>query len=199
MYYVLKEKDLFFLFPFFLLRKSFFSKLLPPACFLLGTMAIVPTTGVKRSFFWPRYWYLGATWTLWCSGWTMDGLFVSSVLIISFVFGDSRFTGSASSSASIWSRRDERWFLLSSMVFVVETTLSNSVASFREANAFNCFPRLNMVSWHSANFAEAAVISQSWKFQFQLFIQYCIWYTIWKTETKRNKMALKKFAYSISS
>ena len=94
----------------------------------------------------------------------MDDIFFSEVLMISFVFGDSRVVGSPLCSSSM-SRRDERWFslLLDSVVFGVETTFSNSDDSFREDSAFNCFPRLKMVSWHSANFAEAALISESWK------------------------------------
>ena len=42
----------------------------------------------------------------------------------------------------------------------VEMTLSKRAASFGDANAFNCFPKFKIVSWHSANFSEAAVISQ---------------------------------------
>lgn len=42
----------------------------------------------------------------------------------------------------------------------VEMTLSKRAASFGAANAFNCFPKFRIVSWHSANFSEAAVISQ---------------------------------------
>jgi len=42
---------------------------------------------------------------------------------------------------------------------VVETTLSKSAASLDEASALSCFPRLAILSWHSANFDEAVVIS----------------------------------------
>lgn len=45
----------------------------------------------------------------------------------------------------------------------VEITLSSRDASMGEAKAFNCFPRFRMVSWHSANLSEAAVISQSYR------------------------------------
>jgi hypothetical protein len=48
-------------------------------------------------------------------------------------------------------------------------TLSKRAASLGEAIAFNCFPRLSMVSWHSANFSEAAVISHSCKIDQQSF------------------------------
>ena len=46
----------------------------------------------------------------------------------------------------------------------VAMTLSKRAASLGAANAFNCLPRFRIVSWHSANFSEAAeavVISQS--------------------------------------
>lgn len=89
----------------------------------------------------------------------------------SLVIGDLRSPPvSASSSANILSSRDVRWlrFFFGVVVLVTESagfelTFSKRVASFGEANAFNCFPRFRMVSWHSANFSEAAVISQSYK------------------------------------
>jgi len=58
--------------------------------------------------------------------------------------------------------------VVTAVVFVsvdVEMTLSNRAASLGEAIAFNCFPRFRIVSWHSANFSEAAVISQPCKIQ----------------------------------
>ena len=43
------------------------------------------------------------------------------------------------------------------LVFVgVEMNLSDTTASRDEASALSCFPRYNMLSWHSANFSEAA-------------------------------------------
>lgn len=80
----------------------------------------------------------------------------------------------ASSSASIWSNRDGRFFTFMSfkgtltlVVFVIigrrwaAIMLSKIDTSVVAAIAFNCFSRLRMVSWHSANFSEAAVISHS--------------------------------------
>jgi hypothetical protein len=43
---------------------------------------------------------------------------------------------------------------------VVETTLSKSAVSLDEASALSCFPMLIILSWHSASFDEAVVISQ---------------------------------------
>ena len=48
-------------------------------------------------------------------------------------------------------------------LFGVGMTLSKIAASLGVAKAFNCFPRLRIVSWHSASFSEAVVISHSCK------------------------------------
>lgn len=45
----------------------------------------------------------------------------------------------------------------------VVTTFSKEVTSLGEAKSFNCFPKLRMVSWHSASFSDAAEICQSCK------------------------------------
>lgn len=50
-------------------------------------------------------------------------------------------------------------------VLVFENTLSNSAASLGVASAFSCFPKFRMVSWHSANFTEAVVISHPYKIE----------------------------------
>jgi len=95
------------------------------------------------------------------------------------------------SSASIWSSRDRLFTFInfggarlgSTLVVVVAAvlvfalnwaamTLSKREASFGAAIAFNCFPRLRMVSWHSANFSEAAVISQSCRIDQNSLTQY---------------------------
>lgn len=93
----------------------------------------------------------------------------------SFVFGDVESLVIVPSSASILSSREDLRLMVLfevgtvAMAVVVFTlagsvmTLSKRAVSLGAAIAFNCFPRLSIVSWHSANFSEAAVISHSCK------------------------------------
>lgn len=153
------DKDLnFWLLPFFLLNSSLFSKPNPP-CFLLGTIAstlkellllvLQPeprhASGVCNAA-------LGACMTI----------AVSTLLVVSSSFGGLRINAFlASSSATMRSRREERLLSFLSLLDIgAASILSKIAASLGEASALSCFPRFMMVSWHSANFAEAVVISQ---------------------------------------
>ena len=52
--------------------------------------------------------------------------------------------------------------IVSDGVEMIVSISTRDTSSIGEANAFNCLPRFRMVSWHSANFSEAAEISQSY-------------------------------------
>lgn len=174
-YYGANWKDGFLLFDFFFLQSNFLQKFTPPL-FLLGTMA--------KEFI--------ASSSSWCLiPFKMSIFSRGSIALLEMMVGVVLLSLSlhltdfvsftlSESSASIWSSKEDLWIstlflgevkavlveVVTEMVFVsveVEMTLSNRAASLGEANAFNCFPRLRIVSWHSANFSEAAVISQSWK------------------------------------
>ena len=158
------DRDVFLPLPLFLLSSSFRSKLTPPPRFLLGTIARHPTNVTWDSCFGSRYASGGATTR------RKDDFFASTVLIISFVFGD--LSAWASSSANIWSSREDRWWLNFLLLMAVVETLLKTDVWCGVASDFNCFPRFKIVSWHSANFAEAAVISQPCKLDQQV---YSIW------------------------
>lgn len=165
----------FLLLPFFLRSSSLLSKPKPP-CFLLGTIARLPTALLPALCLEPRcpsrIRAVGVDKALWLSEWRRDGFSASASLGVSFSFGELTSPTLGLSSASIWSRNEERLFKLLSLALaavlvVVENTLSKSSASLGVASAFSCFPRFRMVSWHSANFTEAVVISHPWKFEEQ--------------------------------
>lgn len=149
----------FLLLPFFLLSSSLLRKPKPP-CFLLGTIARC----FEPKFTWRVFTRaLGVDKALWLSEWRRDGFCASASLDSCLPFGDFRTPSLGSSSSSIRSRREERLGKLLlvplAAVLVVENTLSNSAASLGVASAFSCFPKFRMVSWHSASFTEAVVIS----------------------------------------
>lgn len=160
---------------FFFLHSNFLHKL-PPPRFLLGIMA-KELIGTSLSWclvpFNKRIFSRGSIIPL-------ETKAEPAFLSLSLIFRDLVSLVAALSSASIRSSREDLWFMIlllgkvravlvvvvTEVVFVSaeeEMTCSNRDASLGEANAFNCFPRFRIVSWHSANFSEAAVISRSCK------------------------------------
>ena len=161
-------RDVFLLLPFLFLHNSFLHKF-PPPRILLGTIAKEPPVAFSSSCLTPFIT------RIFSRGWNDPMSFTVELPLISLIFGDLRTLAAASSSASIWSSREACWFMLLSLggveavvvvVIIVSVglamTLSKRAASLGAANAFNCLPRFRIVSWHSANFSEAVVISQSW-------------------------------------
>lgn len=173
---VFNGRDVFVLVLFFFFHNNFFHKLPLPG-FLVGTtagflvvtmaksLAVTLSSGALNSF----------NDKIFSRGCIMPGMVVRS---------ESRSLtletlDLVSSSDSIWSSKDRFFFITFrgagiGFVFVVvmvvvdvvligcaAITLSKRDASFGRANDLSCFPRLRMVSWHSANFSEAAVISKS--------------------------------------
>lgn len=158
--------------PFFRLDSSFLRKP-KPICFLPGTIAKEPVVLLLSCCSEVRLLGLGRDFSV--SDWRRGGLCTSLSLLVSSVWTDLCIPPLASSSACIWLRREDRlikfffWVGLA-IVLVVETNLSKSATSLDEASALSCFPRFRMVSWHSANFDEAVVISQPWT----LYIYFCL-------------------------
>lgn len=135
-------KALFLLLSRFFLSKSFLRKFIPPR-FLVGKITIVLIFGV-----------LASDCGLWVA-WT-----VLMVLRGSSKLGELSSSFCTSSSDNIRSSRD-----MCFLMFLMLPLVAPTVFSFGKDKALICFPRFSIVSWHSANFAEADVISQPCQFE----------------------------------